>query len=312
MINPNLQPFVDLWDRAWSALPPDADITERRRCFEQISETLKGPLPDDVDDSQVHWVDATPQPVRVRVFRHRSDAPQPCLVFMHGGSWMMGSPETSADLTARIASQNRQTVVSVAYDKIPEYPFPVAIQQCLASVAWVFDNAVRLGIDPDQISVGGESAGGNLAAAVALHLRGSQSRLRAQLLIYPPFDFDFSRPSCVTHAQGPIITAASLPLIANLYCAAPSDRRSPLAAPLLAEDHRGLPPTYLALAECDPLHDSGIAYADALRSAGVQVTLDQGKGLIHGYLRAQSFCPACATSFARMTGWLAAQQEHCR
>jgi len=241
------------------------------------------------------------------VFRHRDGGSQPGLVYMHGGGWIQGSPETHWDITARIASWNRQTVLSVDYAKAPEHPFPAAVEQCFAVVGWAFENASALGLDSGRIAVGGDSAGGNLAAAVALKARAGARRLQSQLLVYPPTAFVRNRPSYLEHAHGPLIRVADMARIDAMYCPDPNDLKDPLAAPLLARDHSGLPPAYVAVAEHDPLRDDGVAYAETLRRAGVAAELDPGEGLIHGYLRAIGHCDACGAALERMCAWLARQ-----
>src|SRR5690606_10677849 len=175
-------------------------------------------------------------------------------------------------------------------------------------VEWAFENASALGIDSTRVGVGGDSAGGNLAAAVALKSRGGPRRLQSQLLVYPPTAFERNRPSYVENADGPILRVADMARIDAMYCPDPNDLRDPLAAPLLARDHSRLPPAYIAVAEHDPLRDDGIAYAQALRHARIPVELDRGEGLIHGYLRAIGHCDACGAALERMCAWLARQE----
>lgn len=305
MIDPELEPFLTAWDKAWSVLPKAATPQDRRALFERIAEAVRGPTPDNVE-TFVRFVETERRNVLVRIFRDRTAVDQACLVYMHGGAWMQGSPETHWDIAATIAATNRQTVISVDYALAPEHPFPAAVNECRATIEWAFGNAGALGIDADAISVGGDSAGGNLAAAMALALRGTRFDLKAQLLIYPGVDFDMERASFVENANGPIITTAGMPAINAMYCPNPRDRRDPLAAPLHAADHSGLPQAFVAVAEHDPLRDDGLAYAETLRAAGVPVTLDAGKGLIHGYLRAITHSSTARAKLADMCAWLAA------
>ncbi len=309
MIDPGLLPFIDIWNQKWSRAAVDATPRDRRELGEAIGRELRMPTPPDIDADSVHWVDSPADRVRLRVFRHRAGGAQPALIYMHGGAWVQGSPETHWDITARIAAWNRQTVLSVDYAKSPEHPFPAALEQCMAVVDWTFENAAALGIDPQRIAIGGDSAGGNLAAAVALKSRDSDRRLQAQLLIYPPTAFVRDRPSYAENADGPIIRVADMARIDAMYCPDPKDFRHPLAAPLLATDHSRLPPAYVAVAEHDPLRDDGIAYAEALRRGRVPVELDRGEGLIHGYLRAIGYCDACGAALERMCAWLARQER---
>ncbi|MGV0877688.1 alpha/beta hydrolase [Martelella sp. FLE1502] len=302
MIDPELEPFLELWREKWSALKAGATPAERRKRFEAITHAMRLPTPTEVDTAGEHWVETDAGPVRVRIFRHTCGGVQPCLIFMHGGGFAQGSPESHWDIAARIAAWNRQTVVSIDYALAPEEPFPAAINQCTAVARWTHANAEMFGIDRNRIAVGGDSAGGNLAATMALDLRGSEVPFTAQLLIYPACDFDTSRPSYLENPNGPMIRMDGA--VEAMYCPNVEDRRSPRYAPLLAESHAGLPPAYIAVAEHDPLRDSGRAYAQALREAGVAVTLDEGTGLIHGYLRALEFCEASRRSLVSMAAWL--------
>lgn len=246
--------------------------------------------------------------VRVRVFRHKGSATQPCLIYMHGGAWMQGSPETHWDITSRIASWNKQTVISVDYALAPENPFPAAIDQCHAVVRWVHANAETLGIDPRLISVGGDSAGGNLAAALTLDFRGTEIALLAQLLVYPACDFDSSRPSYIENADGPLIQVKGMDKVNAMYSPDVTQLTSNhRVAPLVAQSHADLPPAYIAVAEHDPLRDSGVVYAEALQAAGVPTVMTEGRGMIHGYLRAMDFCTASMDSLKAMSAWLADQ-----
>lgn len=307
MIEPGLLPFIDIWNQKWARLVPGASASEQRALAEAIARELRQPTPPDVDAEAVHWIPASAGRVRVRVFRHRDGGRQAGLIYLHGGAWCHGSPETHWDITARIASWNRQTVVSVDYAKAPEHPFPAALEQCTAVVEWTFENAHALGVDPARIAIGGDASGGNLAAATALRLRKAPQRLQAQLLVYPPMAFVHDRRSYRENASGPMLRVADLPRIATTYCPSAGDRRHPLAAPLLAASHSGLPPAFVAVAEHDPLRDDGVAYAKALRRARVPVELDPGTGLVHEYLRAVGHCSASGAALERMCGWLANQ-----
>lgn len=304
MMNPELDPFLSRWEQEWSTLKDGATMADRRAHFEVVAQNMQLPKPDDVDDSQEHWIDSPAGPVRVRLYRHIDGGVQPCLIYMHGGGWVQGSPETHGDITSRIASWNRQTVISVDYALAPEHPFPEGIDQVDAVVRWAYREAEALGIDPKRIAIGGDSAGANLAAASSLTMRG-EVPLHAQLLVYPACDFDMTRPSYLKNPNGPIVKPDGR--TAKTYCPIPGDIDKPRASPLLADSHEGLPPAFIAVGEHDPLGDSGVVYAEALRSAGVQVELDPGDGLIHGYLRAMEFCTDSTNKLKKMAAWLADQ-----
>lgn len=304
MMNPDLQPFLARWEQEWASLKPGATPADRRAHFEIVAEAMRLPTPDDVDCEATHWVESPAGPVRLRVFRHTSGGKQPCLIYMHGGAWMQGSPETHWDITARLASWGKQTVVSIDYAKAPERPFPAALEQVLAVVRWVKSSSETLGVDPQALTIGGDSAGGNLAAAACLDLRGEVA-LKGQLLIYPACDFDQSRPSYSENYNGPIVQVAGMDKVNSMYCPNPDDLKNPRVAPLFADSHAGLPAAFVAVAEYDPLRDSGLAYAEALEAAGVAVTLDRGQGLIHGYMRAMDYCADSMAKLKLMADWLA-------
>jgi acetyl esterase len=302
MINPELHTFLERWEAEWSTLKPDATPADRRAHFEIVARNMRLDTPEEVETEAEHWVESPAGAVRVRVFRHASGGVQPVLIYMHGGAWMQGSPETHWDITARLAAWNRQTVISVDYAKAPEHPFPAALDQVDAVARWVLAEADMLGVDPARIAIGGDSAGANLAAAATLDLRG-EVPFHAQLLVYPACDFDRSRPSYLENPDGPLIKPDGK--VEAMYCGGEANLTNPRAAPLLAESHAGLPPAFIAVGEHDPLRDSGVAYAEALEAAGVEVMLDRGEGLIHGYLRAMDFCTASIDKLKAMAAWLA-------
>jgi acetyl esterase len=303
MINPELQPFLAAWAAGWASLPAGSGAAARRAHFELIARSMRQPTPDGVQTSE-HWVQRDGRRVRVRRFHRPGAAQQPALIYLHGGAWMQGSPETHWDITAGLAALTGRAVFSVDYAKAPEHPFPAAVNDARAVVAWLFDDAVALGVDAQAIAIGGDSAGANLAAAMTLAFRGSSCRLQAQLLVYPAVDFRTDRDSHRENADGPIVSVASMPTVNAAYCPDPADRNHPLAAPLNADSHADLPPAYIAVAEHDPLRDEGLAYAEALQAAGVRVHLDRGDGLIHGYLRAMAYCADARTAFQSMASWL--------
>jgi acetyl esterase len=308
MIDPQLQPFLADWARLWAELQQPAAPAARRAHFERVAERMRQPTPVGVRADELHRiaVAGTGRDVRVRVFRPAADAPHAALIYMHGGAWMVGSPETHWDITAGLAAACEMVVISVDYALAPEQPFPAAVDDCRAVVQWAFNEASTLGIRREAIAIGGDSSGANLAATMTLLFRGTPQRLRAQLLVYPGMDFSHDRPSHRENADGPIVTVATMAAVDAAYCPDPRDRLNPLAAPLLADSHAGLPPAFVAVAEHDPLRDSGVAYADALRAAGVAVELDRGPGLIHSYLRATAYCAAARQAFERMGAWLRA------
>jgi acetyl esterase len=310
MINPQINDFMARWTAEWATLKPGATAQNRRAKFEEVAASMALPAPVDVDMSVEHWVDSTSSAgkVRVRVYRHAEGGAQPVLIYLHGGAFLQGSPETHSDITARIAAWNRQTVISLDYALCPEHPFPAAFEQTCDVARWVRSNAEALGVDPDKIAIGGDSAGGNLAAAVALALR-DELTFAAQLLIYPCTEFDLTRESMIANAEAPLLQTKGMPVVNRMYVGGEANEymlsEDPRVAPFVAKDHSGLAPAFVAVAENDPLRDSGVVYAEALKAAGNDVTLDLGEGLIHGYLRSMEYCTEAENKLRKMTTWLA-------
>lgn len=307
-LNPQIVDFLAEWDNRWAQCPPNSGPAARRAFFETIAEAMRLPTPPKVSCDDVHWVRSSAGDVRVRIFRWQG-APklQPALIYLHGGAFMQGSPETHWDITARLAAWAKMTVISVDYAKAPEHPFPTALYQCADVIKWAHTQAAELGIDAKRISWGGDSAGGNLAASLGLMFRGTRHAARANVLVYPACDFSKHRDSFIENKDGPLIKVAGMDAVNRMYCPNASDLHNPLAAPLLAQDHSGLPPTLIAVAQFDPLRDSGVAYRDALVNAGVEVSFDRGEGLCHGYLRGMGHAQVSVDKLKWMAQWLVEQ-----
>lgn len=212
------------------------------------------------------------------------DGPLPALVYLHGGGWTLGSSETHEVLARRLCAGADVAVLNVDYRLAPEHPFPAAVEDSLAAFRWLHEHAADLGIDPGRIAVGGDSAGGNLAAVVCQLTRDEGGAMPAfQMLLVPATDFSRSYPSAETFARGFFLTAATMEWYEQHYLG-DADRSDPRASPLLAESLEGLPPAYVAVAGWDPLRDEGIAHAEALRRAGVPVTLRVHEDAVHPFI----------------------------
>jgi acetyl esterase/lipase len=229
-------------------------------------------------------------PLPVRVYRPEGVGAQgaaPVLVWFHGGGFVIGDLDTSDPNARDLAVGAEAVVVSVDYRLAPEHPFPDGVDDAVAAVRWVADNAAELGVDPGRLAVGGDSAGGNLAAVVSQQLRGSGVSVRFQLLVYPVADLSHEHPSLIEFAEGYFLTREEMAWFTQHYL---GDRVEALAAdprvsPLRAEDEAlvGLPSALVITAEYDPLRDEGEAYAGRLRDAGVDVTVTRYDGMIHGF-----------------------------
>jgi acetyl esterase len=223
-------------------------------------------------------------PLTARIYVPDAALPMPGLVFFHGGGWARGSLQTHDVLCRALANGASCVVISVDYRMAPEYQFPAAADDAIAATNWVAANADALGIDAGRLAVGGDSAGGNLAAAVALALRDeSGPALAHQLLIYPVLNRDFETTSYKANATGYMLTRAAMQHYWRLYLREESDGDDPRASPLRAASLANLPAATIVTAEYDPLLDEGRAYAGRLRQAGVQVEYREYAGLVHGF-----------------------------
>jgi acetyl esterase len=209
----------------------------------------------------------------------------PGLVFFHGGGWVRGSLQTHDVVCRALANGAGCIVVSVDYRMAPEHTFPAAFDDSLAATRWVGEHAVELGIEPSRLAVGGDSAGGNLAAAVALAIRDEGGPpLVHQLLIYPVTDYNFDTPSYIENAEGYMLTREAMRFYWRLYLRDEADADDYRASPLRARSFNNLPPALVITAEYDPLRDEGRAYADQLREAGTRVVYREYPGMVHGFV----------------------------
>jgi acetyl esterase len=206
------------------------------------------------------------------------------LVFFHGGGWVVGDLDTHDALCRAIAADAGIRVLSVDYRLAPEAPAPTAAEDAIAAFTWAVDHAEDLGADPALVAVGGDSAGGNLAAVVAQQtVRRGLPQPALQVLLYPGLDLVARRPSRDLFSEGLILTEADIIWYRDMYTPDPTLRPDPLVSPLRAKDLTGLPPTYLSTAGFDPLRDEGLEYAKALKAAGNPLTHAHHPTLVHGH-----------------------------
>jgi acetyl esterase len=283
-VDPQVQAFLE--ELAALRAPPLSSLTpdQARKGMVASSKSLGESEP--VSEKQDRTVAGPAGAIPIRVYIPRNHGPLPVLVYFHGGGWVMGDIETHDAFCCSLTNAAGCAVVSVAYRLAPEHRFPAAFDDAYAAARWVHDRAGDWGGDPRRVAIGGDSAGGNLAAAVALRARDERAfRPVLQVLIYPIMDFCFDTPSYRQNADGYMLTRADMRWFWRCYLAREEDGRQPYASPLRAEDLRGLPPALVITAEYDPLRDEGETYAARLREAGVTVTLTRYPGMIHGFIR---------------------------
>ena len=279
-LDPQAQEVLDL--TAALGLPPNHTLTpEEARANQLARPRAAGPELAKVEDRAIPGSGAQ---IPLRIYTPEGTGPFPVLSWFHGGGWVLGNLDTS-DATARyLAVEAGCVVVSVDYRLAPEAKFPVPFDDCYAATEWIAQNAAAINADPNKIAVGGDSAGGNLAAAVALKARDRRGpSLALQLLVYPVTARDFSTGSYRQNADGYLLTTDAMKWFWDHYLANEADAANPYATPMAAKDLSGLPPALVITAEFDPLRDEGEAYAQRLKAAGVATTSSRYDGMIHGF-----------------------------
>lgn len=236
--------------------------------------------------------------------------PRPLIVHLHGGGWVLGATDGHDPLCTGLADDVGAVVVSVDYRMAPEDPAPAAADDAIAATAWLAEHTSEVGADVGaRVAVIGDSAGGNLAALVAIAARdGAVPPLAAQVLIYPSTDLTLSSPSTTRLTAEPFLSRDDIDRFVSLYLGTGSDREvpadDPRVSPAFVEDLRGVPPALVITAEHDLLIDEGVAYATRLANAGVEVRHTTYVGVPHGFLSVPGVCPSAAQAVAEITSEL--------
>jgi acetyl esterase/lipase len=263
--------------------PGPPDLEAERAAYLQTALELGGPVEEVARVEDVVIPDVEGGRIRARAYWPTVPAEAlGVLVWLHGGGWYLGDVESFDRVTRQLANASGAVCLSVDYRLAPEHRYPAAVHDARAAVAWAAgDGAAQLGTDPGRVVVGGDSAGGNLAAVAARHERGV---LRAQLLVYPALDATMAGASYREFADGPMLRAQDMEQCWGTYLG-DADRGDPDVSPLAADDLAGVAPAYIAVAGHDVLRDDGLRYAQALRAAGVDVTVDRYDDMVHSFLR---------------------------
>lgn len=266
--------------------PPMAAMTPAQaRAFYDIGGPMldlqPAPGVDRVEDIHLPARDGHPMPARL--YAPHSAVALPVLLYMHGGGFTVGSLDTHDVLCRQLSRLGHCAVVSLDYRLAPEHRFPTAVHDSWDALQWLHQHGPRLGLDPRRVAVGGDSAGGTLAAVCALMARDAALPLRLQLLFYPGCIAHQDSDSHRRFAEGFMLDKQTVDWFFDQYIDR-AERDDWRFAPMNAPDHAGLAPAWLGLAECDPLVDEGVQYADTLRMAGVPVDLEIYRGVVHGFI----------------------------
>jgi acetyl esterase len=303
-LHPEVQFLLTLRERlgavALSALAPEEGRRRaRREALVHAGERIEvGAVRDLVLDT-VHG------PLKARHYAPTDNSERrPLLVFLHGGGFVLGDLETHDPACRLLCRHAGLHVLAVDYRLAPEHPFPAALEDARAAFAWAHAHAQELGADPARLAVGGDSAGGNLSAALSqLAVREGTPAPALQLLLYPAVDRTVDRASLELFAEGFFLTRADITWFHNHYIGT-ADRADPRISPLLCRELSGLPPALVITAGFDPLRDEGEAYAAALQAAGTPATLRRFDGLVHGFANMIGVSPACRTAMLEIASML--------
>lgn len=299
-MHPELQPLLDLA----LSFPKAKDLAEERRDWQAYCASLNRPVPPTIAVEDREF-EADGLSVPVRIYRPQPLTAKGCVLYFHGGGFVLGDLDTQDTISWGLAEGTGATVVSVAYRLAPENPYPAALDDCYAVLGYVHDHADELAIDARRITVCGDSAGGNLSAAVSLAARDRKGpAIAAQALVYPGLDTDTTRPSYIENADSPLLSRDAMCFYLDAYLGSNLDNPEPYAMPMRAADLSGLPPALVHTAELDPLHDEGAAYAKRLAAAGNSVNYRCAARMPHGFFRARFLGPAPRAEFDAICSFL--------
>lgn len=232
--------------------------------------------------------------IRVRIYNPTEQKDLPLIIFFHGGGFVTRTIESHDLVCRRLSHLNQAVVVSVDYRLAPEFKFPIPHQDCYDATLWIADNARQLGGDPKQITVMGDSAGGNLATVVSILSRDLNGpKIKNQVLIYPTVDARLNHPSIDKFGKGYFLTKPLMQWFLDHYRSKEDDIYNPLMSPLLTENLSDLPPAFVFTAAYDPLKDEGVAYAKKLEAAGNQVVFKEYPNVIHGFINMPKISKEC-------------------
>jgi acetyl esterase len=288
----NLKPQSLMYLEAFKQMPPIASLEPQT-----VRDMFAMAPPVEVELAPLAKIEDRLVPVdgaeiNVRIYTPEGQGPFPIFVYYHGGGWVIGDIATSDASCRMLANKTERIVVSVDYRLAPEHKFPVPVEDSYAALQWVCENAVSLNGNASNIVVGGDSAGGNLAAAMTLKSRDENGpAIAGQVLIYPVTALSYDSQSYQDFKEGFGLDRDLMIWFGNYYIRNEEDAKNVLVAPILEEDLRNLPPAYVLTAEFDVLRDEGEAYAERLKEAGVRVETSREEGLIHGFFTNMAVFP---------------------
>jgi len=303
-LDPDMRAFGE---RIAAATPPEAvnwPLERQRSAWDEVCRSLRAPHPPGVTVADVS-IPGPAGPLTLRIYRPAGGGPKPGLLYFHGGGWILGSVETHDDMCAEMAAGADVVVAALDYRLAPENPHPAQYQDARAALAFVLEHAAAYGLDTTRLIAGGDSAGGQMTAGLALALRDEgRADLKGQVLLYPVLAAAMTTPSYRVNAQAPSLSRAEMEHYLHAFLGEPgspawSDK---YALPLLEGDYKDLPPAFITAAGHDPLHDEALIYGERLREAGIPVAVRREPALGHSYMRARGLSAPAKAGFAAIVG----------
>lgn len=288
----------------WSTIysPADDDMDSIRAAYDAMC--LHYTLP---RDGKINVEDRTivrkEQSVPVRVYLPKTARPEagwPCVLYLHGGGWMVGGLDSHEFIASYLCQDLNAAVVSVDYRLAPEHRFPAAFEDCSAVYEWLKQQGAAWQIDVENIVLAGDSAGGNLAAALVVNMQHSGLQAQGLAVVYPCLSTTFDAASAQKHAYAPLLTTEDMHFYLKEYAPNPENWQDLRLAPLSSPDFSDMPATFVAVAEYDPLSDEGKFFTEKLKQAGISTEFYVGKGLLHGSLRLMRDCPEVQQLYQNM------------
>lgn len=284
-LDPQMKTMLDAFNAA-GPMFLRAETPEQARAKMQALLEANPIPPEEIYRVEDRHIPGPARDIAVRIYTSQGRPPMGVLVYFHGGGWVLGDLDSHDRVCRAMANGAGCVAVSVDYRLAPEHVFPAAPEDCYAATKWVAENAASIGGDPSRIAVGGDSAGGNLATAVAMMARDRGGpALCYQLLLYPVTDSALDTPSHKEFAaDGYVLSRADMEWFWKNYLDSSADKNNPYACPMRAKNLSGLPPAMILTASHDPLRDEGERYAERLITAGVKVTCTRYEGVTHGFI----------------------------
>jgi acetyl esterase len=297
---PEIKAFLEAGAKAGLPQVWEAPLDVIRRNT-QTRPALAGP-PEAIMEIENKFIPGPTADLPIRIYRPTNNPAAPAIVYFHGGGWVLNFLDIYDASLTTLANRTGATIISVNYQKAPEHPFPIPFDDCFATLEWVLANSQLLNINQQKVAVAGDSAGANLASAVALKARDQKIDLAYQLLIYPCNDRNFESPSYIENATGYGLSAQAMKWFWDQYLQGDSHDQNPYAIPARAQSFREVAPAIILTAQYDPLLSDGEQYADLLKAHGVDVRYREFQGMIHGFFTNLAVTPTAMDAIAFVAG----------